>query len=76
KELATELLTKKMQRQELEYPYDPDLLLFYPNHTYREGQQHRIYRKEDDHVIDADRCLTLRIILPGTEMEDIFACGN
>lgn len=75
KELSTDLLVKKMQRQENEYPYDPDIVLYYPNHTYREGQVHRIYKKEDDHVIDADRALTLRVILPGDGMEDIFACG-
>jgi hypothetical protein len=76
KELATDLLVKKMQRQELEYPYDPDLILFYPNHTYREGDRHRIYKKEDDHVIDADRVLTLRIILPGEGLSDDFASGS
>ncbi|MDP2167970.1 MAG: hypothetical protein Q8J64_06540 [Thermodesulfovibrionales bacterium] len=76
KELATELMTKKMQRQELEYPYDPDLILFYPNHTYREGEKHRIYRKDDDHVIDADRVLTLRVILPGEGAADYFASGS
>ncbi|MFA5352925.1 MAG: hypothetical protein WC291_01735 [Thermodesulfovibrionales bacterium] len=76
KELATDLLVKKMQRQELEYPYDPDTILYYPNHTYREGERHRIYKKEDDHLIDADRALTLRIILPGEGQEDYFACGS
>ena len=75
KELSTDLLVKKMQRQEIEYPYDPDIALYYPNHTYRDGQTHRIYKKEDDHVIDADRTLTLRVILPGDGMEDIFSCG-
>lgn len=77
KELATEILVKKMQRQELEYPLgDPDIAMFYPNHTYREGSHHRIFRKEDDHTIDADRVLTLRAVLPGEGMEEVFACGN
>ena len=75
KELATELLVKKMQRLELEYPYDPDLLIYYPNHTYRQGSHHRIYRKEDDHVIDADRALILRMVLGGEAVEDIFSVG-
>ncbi len=75
KELSTDLLVKKMQRQELEYPYDPDLILYYPNHTYRESQNHRIYKKEDDHVIDADRVLMLRQVL-GTITNDDFACGS
>jgi len=48
-------------------------MLYYPNHTYREGTRHRIFKKEDDHLIDADRVLTLRIILPGDGTEDIFA---
>jgi hypothetical protein len=73
KELATDLLVTKMQRQELQYPHDPDIMLYYPNHTYREGTRHRIFKKEDDHLIDADRVLTLRIILPGDGTEDIFA---
>ena len=76
KELSTDLLVKKMQRIELEYPFDPDIILYYPNHSYREGEKHRIYKKEDDHVIDADRALTLRVILPGEGAEDQFACGS
>ena len=35
KELATDILVKKMQRQELEYPPDPDIILYYTNHTVR-----------------------------------------
>lgn len=76
KELSTDLLVKKMQRIELEYPFDPDIILYYPNHSYREGEKHRIYKKEDDHVIDADRALTLRVVLPGEGSEDAFACGS
>ncbi|GAB4567304.1 MAG: hypothetical protein Tsb0017_27800 [Geothermobacteraceae bacterium] len=73
KELATDLLVGKMQRLELEYPFDPDLMLDYPNHTYRAGSKHRIFKKEDDHIIDADRVLTLRVILPNDPGDDIFA---
>lgn len=76
KELSTDLLVKKMQRQEIEYPHDPDIMLFYPNHTYRESSHHRIYKKDDDHVIDADRALTLRIILPGEGRGGFFASGS
>lgn len=72
KELSTDLIVTKMQRQELEYPFDPDMMLYYPNHTYRQGDRHRIYKKTDDHLIDADRVLTLRVILPGDGGEDIF----
>ena len=72
KELATDLLVKKMQRQELEYPPDPDIILYYTNHTVRTGGKHRIYKKEDDHMIDADRAQILAKVL-ACDMEDIFA---
>lgn len=75
KELSTDLLTTKMQRVELQYPYDPDIVLYYPSHTYRNGQSRRIYKDIDDHTIDADRVLTLRVVLPGDNVEDLFACG-
>lgn len=76
KELSTDLLTAKMYRQELEYPFDPDIVLMYPNHTYRQGSRHRIYKDVDDHVIDADRVLTLRVVLPGDNIDDLFATGS
>jgi hypothetical protein len=72
KELATDIMVKKMQRQELEYPPDPDIILFYTNHTVRSGGKHRIYKKEDDHLIDADRVQTLAGVL-GEAVEDLFA---
>lgn len=75
KELSTDLLTTKMQRLELHYPYDPDIILYYPSHTYRNSATRRIFKDVDDHVIDADRVLTLRIVLPGEILEDLFACG-
>jgi hypothetical protein len=77
KELATNLLTKKMQRQELEYPLgDRDIEVYYPNHTYREGERHKIYRKVDDHIIDADRATILRVVLPSAVKKEFFACGT
>jgi hypothetical protein len=76
KELSTDLLTAKMYRQELEYPFDPDIVLMYPNHTYRQGTRHRIFKDIDDHVIDADRVLTLRVVLPGDSVDDLFATGS
>lgn len=60
KELSSFILVKKMQRQELEYPCDPDIMLYYPNHTYRKGTHHFIFKDVDDHIIDADRVLTLQ----------------
>jgi hypothetical protein len=71
KELATDLIVKKMQRLELEYPPDPDFSLFYTNHTVRMGK-HRIYKKEDDHLIDADRVQKLAGVMRETT-EDLFA---
>lgn len=72
KELATDIMVKKMQRLELEYPPDPDFAFFYPNHTCRQGERQRIYKKEDDHLIDADRVQILAHIL-GEAVEDLFA---
>ena len=72
KELATDLLVRKMQRQELEYPPDPDIILYYTNHTVRAGGKHRIYKKEDDHLLDADRAQILSKVL-SADMEDLFA---
>ena len=70
KELATDLMTKKIQRLETEYPADPDFAFYYPNHTQRKGK-HRIYKNTDDHLIDAERCETLGRIFNNVT-EDIF----
>lgn len=75
KELATDILVKKMQRQEVEYPPDPDYALFYPNHTCRAGGKHRIYKKTDDHLIDADRTQQLAQLLYNPS-DDLFAVGT
>jgi len=72
KELATDIIVKKMQKLELEYPPDPDIVLFYTNHTVRYGQRHRIFKKEDDHLIDADRTQILAKLLAEI-VEDLFA---
>jgi hypothetical protein len=74
KELATDLLVKKMQRQLLEYPPDQDIILAYTNHTCRIGERQRIYNKENDHLIDADRAQQLAGVL-GNDVEDLFDCG-
>jgi hypothetical protein len=73
KELSTDILTKKMQRLELEYPPDPDIILDYPNHTVRSGGKHRIFKKQKDHLIDSDRAQELALIYAG-HVEDIFQC--
>ena len=70
KELATDQLTKKIQRLETEFPADPDFAFYYPNHTVRKGK-HRIYKNTDDHLIDADRCEMLGRLF-NNQVEDIF----
>jgi len=72
KELSTDHIVKKIQRQEVEYPPDPDYILFYPNHTVSSGGKHRTFKKTDDHLIDAERCEKLANIFM-TEKEDLFA---
>lgn len=74
KELSTKHMTKKVQRQESEYPADPDILHAYPNHTAKEGK-HRIFCKKNDHIIDADRAQKLAQIFNNIE-EDFITCGS
>ncbi len=75
KELATDILVKKMQRLELEYPPDPDIVTSYTGHTCTSSGKHRIYSKSDDHIIDADRAQTLARLFM-TEAASGFACGS
>jgi len=75
KELATDILTKKMQHQDLEYPADPDIILDYTNHTAKVGGKHRIYKNEDDHLIDADRVQVLAGLMM-VEADDLFSSGT
>ena len=72
KELATDLLVKKMQHMELEYPPDPDIVTSYTGHTCTHGSKHRIYSKSNDHIIDADRVQILARLFK-SETEDLFA---
>jgi hypothetical protein len=75
KELATEILVKKMQRQDLEYPPDPDIVTAYTGHTCTYGSKHRIYSKSNDHLIDADRVQILARLFMN-DLEDDFDCGS
>jgi hypothetical protein len=75
KELATDLMVKDMQVMDAEYPGDPDFAFYFPNHTVSSGSKHRIYKKTDDHLIDAKRVAKLAGVL-GTEREDEFASGS
>lgn len=71
KELATDLISKQMQRQLLELPPDPDIISDYTNHTVRIGGRQRIYKKEKDHLIDSHRTAKLAGVL-ANDVEDIF----
>ncbi len=75
KELATDVMTKKNQKLETEYPPDPDIVHYYTNHTVSYTGKHRMYKKKDDHLIDADRAETLAGLL-GEAIEDMFSCGT
>jgi hypothetical protein len=74
KELATDHLTRRIQRQLTEYPPDPELISWYTGHTCTQGK-HRIYSKSNDHLIDADRAETLAELL-GAELTEPFACRS
>lgn len=76
KELSTNIMVKKVQQQEMEYPYDPDYINQFPSHTYREGPRYRIFSKGNDHLIDAERVCTLKMIVPDNAGEDLFSSGN
>nr|MBC8413688.1 hypothetical protein [bacterium] len=75
KELATDIMTRKNQKLETEYPPDPEIVHFYTNHTVSNAGKHRTYKKIDDHLIDADRAETLAGGLGG-EIADLFSCGT
>ncbi len=77
KELATDLLVQKMQSLESEYAPDPDVMLWYPNHTARNGGKHRIFSKENDHLIDMNRLRILARVCTKEVSHGAFAsCAN
>ncbi len=75
KQLATEILVRKMQRCEWEVPFDRDYLDQFPSHTYRVGSRHLIYSKGNDHIIDAERVATLAQVIPFATAPDLFSSG-
>lgn len=76
KELATNLITTRFQRLGVAMPYDPDVVADYMNHTAREGAKHRIFSKQNDHSIDADRVAWLRKAFnEQIAVADVFAAG-
>lgn len=76
KELSTDILVQKMQKMELEYPFDPDIITFYPGHTFKQGTKHRIFSGTDDHIIDADRGGILAKILNKVNFDWCFSPKN
>lgn len=60
KELATNLITTRLQRQGFALAYDNEVIGHYTNHTAKEGARHRIFDKKNDHTIDARRAMMLR----------------
>ena len=60
KELATQLLERRVQQASLLLPPDPEITLQWTNHTASEVNGRRVFSKGDDHTIDAARCAALR----------------
>ena len=61
KELGTQLLERAMQRGELEVPWDPDYIRYFPSHTSRKlASGERTFSGVHDHVIDQKRVEMLR----------------
>lgn len=60
KELATQLLERRVQQASLLLPPDPEITLQWTNHTSTELNGRRVFSKGDDHTIDAARCAMLR----------------
>ena len=60
KQLATELINQRLQKQGYEWPLDPEVDGHFKNHTSRENKSGvPIYDKKNDHTIDAQRTATL-----------------
>jgi len=75
KELATNLITMRMQNNAFVTPADSDILNHYQNHTAKEGARNRIFSKKDDHTIDADRVMMLRKAFNDFSSVDTFSSG-
>lgn len=60
KQLATELINGRLQKQGYEWAPDPEVVSHFQNHTSRENNRGvPIYDKKNDHTIDAQRTATL-----------------
>ncbi len=76
KELATNLMTARLQRYGYAWAYDTEVVNHHSNHTAREGARHRIFSKNDDHTIDARRVALLRKVFDDqVGGQSVFATG-
>lgn len=76
KELATNLMTARLQRGGYAWAYDTEVINHHTNHTAREGARHRIFSKDDDHTIDARRVAMLRKVFDDQiGVADVFSSG-
>ena len=75
KELATNLMTARLQRIGYAFPLDNEIVQHMSNHTAKEGARNRIFDKKDDHTIDAERVAMLRKVFNDDGGVDIFSSG-
>lgn len=77
KEVATDLITWRLQRRGFAWAFDQEVIGHFTNHTAREGARNRIFDKTDDHTIDAKRVLMLRKAMSASlgGAPDVFASG-
>jgi hypothetical protein len=60
KELATQLIERRLHGRGLELPFDPEVRHLLANHTYSQTGETRRFSKLNDHLVDALRVAELR----------------
>jgi hypothetical protein len=60
KELATQLLERRLHGRGLDLPFDPEVRHLLANHTYSQSGEARRFSKVNDHLVDALRVAELR----------------
>lgn len=73
KHWATQCITKRMQERGYAFVYDTQVLNDFANHTGKQGAQHFIYSKKNDHSIDARRQQMLRMLNDESTAVDVFS---
>lgn len=76
KELATDLMSMKIQKQLLEIPPDSEITTPMTSHTVSNSGKHRIYSKKDDHTIDGLRADEIAAVSALETDTDEFSCGS